>query len=182
MRKAIVALGLAILVGANYATLGQVQRFAVDGPKPPTLEALIDHSTDIVEVTIESAYPVIDQSPLITDFLIRVNRVVKGNLTSAQIVVPQFGGTIPGGRTAEPGMYSLMQPGERYILFLTSETRNLANRGVPRYQLAADNYGLAKIESSQVVWSRAMPETWKTTYRFQPDQLIAAIQARPPAR
>src|SRR6187549_2966043 len=69
----------------------------------------------LVEATVESAYPVIDRRPLTSDFLIRVNKVVKGNLTSNQIAVHQFGGTLQGGRIAEPMQYSIMVPGERYI-------------------------------------------------------------------
>ena len=180
MKRAIFTIGLVILVWSE--SVGQVVRFAIDGPKPPTLEALIDFSPIIVEATVESAFPVIDRRPLTSDFLIRVNKVVKGNLTSNQIAVHQFGGTL-GGRTADPGQYSLMLPGERYILFLIGNALpNLPDRGVPRYDLAASFYGLARIEGSQVTWSKGMPETWRTTYRLQPDQLITAIQTRSQTR
>ena len=175
---------LVILIATSQPVSGQVGRFSVDGPKPATLEALIDFSSVIVEATVESAYPVIDRPPEVTsDFLIRVNKVVKGNLTSNQIAVHQAGGTLPGGRIAEPMQYSIMVPGERYILFLDANPpATLPNRGVPRYLLAAGFYGLVKVEGNQVVWPKGIPEAWKTTYRFGPNDLIASIQARSQGR
>ena len=178
MKKTILTIGLAFLIGANLDAFAQVTRFYVDGPKPATLEDLVELSSIIVEATVETAYPVVDQPRPLSDFLIRVNRVIKGSLPSNQIAVAQFGGTKPDGRTFEPGMYALMAPGQRYILFLNIGQTNLPDRGVPRYELSADNYGLVRIEGSQVVWSKGMPETWKTKYRFQSDNLIAAITAQ----
>jgi hypothetical protein len=183
MRDEILLTALVILIATSQPVSAQVGRFWVDGPKPATLEALIDFSSVIIEATVESAYPVIDRPPVTSDFLIRVNKVVKGSLTSNQIAVHQTGGTLPGGRTAEPMQYSLMVPGERYILFLDANPpANLSNRGVPRYLLAAGFYGLVKVEGNQVVWPKGMPEAWKTTYRFGPNDLIASIQARSQGR
>jgi len=179
---AIAFLELAILIGSNHFVLGQ--RFHLDGPKPGTLEALIDHSSQIIEATVESSFPVFDRGtgPLMSDFLIRVDRVVKGTLPSKQIVVHQYGGTL-GGRVSEPAFYSMMQPGERYILFLRDSdsaafTATLPGRAVPRYFPSVDFYSLAKIDGGQVLWSKGMPDAWKAKYTMQPAQLIAAVQSR----
>jgi hypothetical protein len=180
---AVAIVGFAILTGsANQVVLGQ--RFHLDGPKPGTLDALIDHSSHVIEATVESSFPVIDRGsgPLVSDFLIRVDQVVKGTLTSRQIVVHQFGGTL-GGRVSEPAFYSLMQPGERYILFLRDSdsaafTASLPTRGVPRYFPSIDYYSVAKIEGGLVAWSKGMPDAWKANYAMQPAQLIAVVQSR----
>ena len=180
MRKhRILAIALTIFIGASQLVLGQTVRFAMDGPRPATLDALINFSSVIVEATVESAYPIVDQqSPglVYSDFSIRVNRVVKGSVASNQIAVHQAGGTVPGGKTAEPGGYSLMMPGERYILFLDANPPpGLPNRGLPRYMIAAGFHGLAKVEGGQIVWSKGMPEAWKKSYGLRADELIAVI-------
>jgi hypothetical protein len=179
---AIALLALATIAGPNHDVLGQ--RFHLDGPKPATLDALINHSSQIIEATVESSFPAIDRGtgPLMSDFLIRVDRVVKGALASKQIVVHQYGGTL-GGRVSEPAFYSMMQPGERYIVFLRDSdsaafTASLPTRSVPRYFPSVDYYSFAKIEGGQIVWSKGMPDAWKGNYAMQPAQLIAFIQSR----
>jgi len=77
----LLSIGLAILLGASQSALSQAVVFVIDGPKFATLGALIDYSSVIVEATVESV-TVINQPIPISEFVIRVNRVVKGSLAS----------------------------------------------------------------------------------------------------
>lgn len=91
---------------------------------PRSLKELCDSSTLIVEGTVRTALPARETSPRAfeTDVLIDVNIMLKGSNTIQQVLVSQRGGT-KGGLVVTPVQYSLLQPGEQYLLFLTEDQR-----------------------------------------------------------
>lgn len=86
-----------------------------------------------------------------TDAILRVRQVLKGPGSLRQVVISQKGGAV-GPYTELPSQYNLMQRGERYILFLTDETRpDLPDvDGIPRYALNGAWTGMFQIDKSGV--------------------------------
>ena len=84
---------------------------------PVTDAKLVDHSPLVVEVTVESKLPTVLDRP-VTDWLVVVERVLKGDLGTSKIVVRLPGGEAPDGR----GLYIWgtppLAPGRKAILFL----------------------------------------------------------------
>jgi hypothetical protein len=106
-----------------------------------TVEELTDASLVIANVTVQSVYPTTNLSEttiarIETDSLLKVTRVLKGNKSSPQLVVSQT-----GGGNLLPRQYSLFQPGEHCIVFLTrlinGPTR--PDRGIPRYNIVGNS-------------------------------------------
>jgi len=125
-RVFIVCIGVAILCAFHWTgqiIQGTPQRsyLAVDGVLPDSLQELCDKSEVIVDAQVRTVYPTQapadDARALITDSLIHVIRVVKGAGVPSDFVIAQMGGVLEG-RSIISSQFSLMQPSERYILFL----------------------------------------------------------------
>ncbi len=84
-----------------------------------------------------------------TDSILEVSRVLKGSESIPQVVISQKGGVV-GSYSELPIQYHLMQPAERYILFLADEARtDLPDvRGIPRYALNGSWTGLFRINEN----------------------------------
>jgi len=134
---------LILLVAIHGDVYGQRGRWGADGPPlPSTLKEMTGRGTElIVEVTVESVFPSIEVSGTpTTDAIMDVRRVLKGQSPGQRLTVAQLGGTL-NGQTELPPNYSLMKPGERYVLFLRNLGPNAVargvypDRGVPRFEI-----------------------------------------------
>jgi hypothetical protein len=157
------------------------------GNPPQTLEQLSDGATWIVDARVQSVFDAtqIANRYVETDAFLSVERVLKGTGLGQSIVVGQASGQVDGGIEVVSPQFSLMKPGERYILFLRSMEGSV-NGGQPRPQRSAPRYsiylvyvGLAKVEGEQTIWSSGMSSSWRNTYNGRNvADVIATILAR----
>ena len=84
-----------------------------------------------------------------TDFWIAVNRVLKGSVDTPRVVVSEMGGTF--GELHLIMNFPLLQPRERYFLFLYADKRPGVPPipGLPRYS-AEIFYGTYKVEAGKI--------------------------------
>jgi len=92
--------------------------------QPQSLKQLTDISSLIVEGVIDKVMPARGsaQTWIETDSVINIVQSLKGSAGGSQIVISQMGGKV-GNATSQPTQYSLVQPGERYILCLREDNR-----------------------------------------------------------
>lgn len=133
---------------------------------PDSLERLCDVSSLIVEGQVQSVFPASYPDPrnhtLETDAVVQVITVLKGNNPSKQIVLAQT-----GGRTRElvqePVAYSLMEPGERYFLFLygppAKDSLHQDRPGLQRYWITGIWAGLLRLQQGFVSTSHGVPDS-----------------------
>jgi hypothetical protein len=102
-------------------------------------------SSLIVEGVVEKVMPARGpgQTWIETDSVINIAQTFKGSTEGSAIAIAQMGGKA-GGATSQPTQYSLVQPGERYILFLSPDDRNAlpSVAGLKRYDVTAAWAGL----------------------------------------
>jgi hypothetical protein len=114
-------------------------------PQPQSLKQLTDMSSLIVEGVIEKVMPArgSGQTWIETDSVINIAQTLKGSAGGSQIVISQMGGKV-GDATSQPTQYSLVQPGERYILCLGEDNRTTVPSigGLKRYGVVAAWSGL----------------------------------------
>lgn len=102
---------------------------------PTSLKELCDSSTIIVEGIVQTTLTSRETSPgsLETDVVVAITQRFKGASNHDRIVVAQRGGTL-GNLDIRPTQYSIMQPGEHYLLFLIEDKRpNTPAVGLSRY-------------------------------------------------
>jgi len=127
---------------------------------PSSLAELIARASLIVEGLVDSStiparfYNTSDPASMETDIVFLVSKVYKGELTQKhfpRIVIAETGGTI-GKLTVESGQHTMMQQGQRYVLFLDPETRtNLPSvAGLPRYIVTCEWLGKFKNEHGKI--------------------------------
>jgi hypothetical protein len=146
--------------GSRSASLPPVPRGAgmliVDVlPVPQSLKQLSDMSSLIVEAVVEKVMPSrrgAGQTWLETDSVMSIAQTLRGSAGGSTIVVSQMGGR-SGAATDQPAQYSLVQPGERYILFLSSDDRNALPSvvGLKRYDVTAAWAGLLFVGSDGLI-------------------------------
>lgn len=135
---------------------------------PQSLQNLCDKSLVVVDAQVQSTFlPRIVGEMLETDVVLGVNQVLKGPAsirTAKQIVVTQIGGKY-GQFTQIPTQYPLMQPNERYILFLTDDTRqNRPDRGMPRQDITGTWVGMFRVDNEKVHPSQSpLQQTYEGT-------------------
>ncbi len=137
------------------------------GLLPRSIEELCDSSILIAEVYVQSVLSpregvrnlsgigILQEGSfpffrfLETDSILAVSRVLRGSESIRQVVISQKGGVV-GSYSELPIQYHLMQPAERYILFLADEARtDLPDvRGIPRYALNGSWTGLFRINEN----------------------------------
>ena len=162
-------------------------RFIVDPPplppalinKPP-LERLCDLSDLVIDGIVATSFP--SRSPsrgtLQTDFLISISLVVlKGPNTLRQVMVSQMGGTI-GDFHLVTDQYALMQPGERYILFLQNDNRPSTPRrpGIPPYYVTGGWAGLGRVLGDKVQLGTKAPRDLSSYDGAEVESLAIEIQ------
>jgi len=115
-------------------------------PVPQSLKQLVDMSSLIVEGVVEKVMPSrrgAGQTWIEIDSVIRIAQTWKGSAGGSTIVLSQMGGR-DGGAADQPTQYSIVQPGERYILFLSLDDRRAlpSVAGLKRYDVTAAWAGL----------------------------------------
>jgi len=112
-------------------------------PVPQSLKQLADMSSLIIEGVVEKVMPSrrAGQTWIETDSVIRIAQTFKGSVEGPTIVIAQMGGRVGED---QPTQYSLVQTGERYILFLSPDDRKALPpvEGLKRYDVAAAWAGL----------------------------------------
>jgi hypothetical protein len=128
--------------------------------KQPLLERLCDLSDLVIDALVTTSLPSRPPSrfTLQTDFLISITRVLKGPATLRQIMVSQMGGSI-GDFHLVTDRYALMQPGERYILFLQNDNRPSTPRtpGIPPYYVKRGWAGLGRVVDGKIQLGTTAP-------------------------
>jgi hypothetical protein len=124
-------------------------------PVPQSLKQLTDMSSLIIEGVVEKAIPSrrgAGQTWIETDSVIRIVQTLKGPVGDSTIVISQMGGKV-GDSTDQPTQYSLVQPGERYILFLSADDRNALPpvEGLKRYGVTAAWAGLLLVGTDGLI-------------------------------
>jgi len=153
------SMGLIGIVLRSEALTTQVQvgSRGPDGAAPlGTLKEICDRSPLIIEATVQSEFPAFEaqtsnstaRGPLVTDYVLNVNRVIKGLDPGKQIVIGQLGGTL-GGRKEVNDSEMPMAIGLRYILFLkTYAPKTWVLREIPRFTGAAPSASILLVDNS----------------------------------
>ena len=148
---------------------------------PEDVAYLSRSSEVVVDAMVERVSTRTQGHHLETDAVLRVKDVLKGSSGLSLIEVGERGGTLGNYREVSR-QYSVMQEGERYILFLKNElTSGLGNTEggqTRRYNLNRSYHGKFLIDVDQKVHvSPGMPSTLKEFDGVRADQLIAAVRS-----
>ena len=170
--------------GARGATATKCTFSVSLGAGPSSFDQLTNTSLVIAEATVQSIFPTTELEPLLaTDALLRIDRVQKGPNELHQIVVSQLGGVL-GDRKECTDQYagSLMEPGQRYLVFLTSEDPKRISRiperpGIPRYGINGVFAGLVLIDKDIMHLSPDLDFTRKYEGKSFAD-FLAEIEAK----
>jgi hypothetical protein len=123
-----------------------------------SLAGLIRAADVVIDGTVESVLPARQPSPtnLETDVRVAIWSVIKGPLASKEIMVSQMGGAV-GALKIVPQGYDLMQPGERYVLFLKRDMRPSTPQisGVPAYLVLGAWLGQIRVSNNVIDVSRS---------------------------
>lgn len=147
---------------------------------PQSLRELCDSSPLIVQAAVHSTFSPRNLGGLLeTDVVLLVTQVLKGATSVRQLVVAQRGGIL-GQYQELPVQYSLMQPGEQYIAFLTADRRtNVPERtGIPRHWISGEWVGLFRIDNGIVHLTSGTPKTLQDKFEgMNLEQAIAEIRS-----
>jgi hypothetical protein len=154
----------------------------------PPLERLCDSSDLVIDGLVTTGFP--SRSPsrgnLQTDFLISVTQVLKGPATLRQVIVSQMGGSV-GDFHLVTDRYALMQPGERYILFLKNDNRPSTPQrpGIPPYYVTRAWAGLGRVVDGKIQLGTTAPGELSAYEGVAAESLqseIATVVSRPVPR
>jgi hypothetical protein len=142
---------------------GTAQFISDLAPLPPNfhgemLEYLVRASNLIIAATVESSSAHVNGRHVETDVVLRIDAVIKGTATASRVLVAQLGGTIGEYRELTK-QYALMQPGERYILFLQDDRRNQ----LPPEPFDTRRYSITRL--------------WEGTFRIDDEQKVRLAPA-----
>lgn len=149
------------------------------GQIPTSMKALCNASSLIVDATIAKVFPPRETSPgsLETDALISIIRILKGP-PLRRLVISQRGG-FRGDLNVRPAQYSLVAPGQHYILFLTGDSRPKippAPEGLPRYLITGIWTGLFYFENGHMRVIADEPDRLRLAYQgLSVDQIVVQI-------
>jgi hypothetical protein len=134
---------------------GVVGQLIVDVlPVPQSLKQLTDMSSLIVEGVVEKVMPSRGDGNtwIETDSVINIAQTFKGSIGGSAIVIAQMGGEV-ADVTSQPTQYSLVQPGERFILFLSPDDRKAlpSIAGLKRYDVTAAWAGLLLVGADGLI-------------------------------
>jgi hypothetical protein len=150
------------------------------GDMPRSLKELSDLSALIVEGVVRERLPSRETSPraLETDAIIAVNSTLKGPL-QREVIISQRGGA-KGDLVVTPVQYDLVQPGERYILFLKHDQRPSIPQveGLPRYLVTGLWTGLFRFQEGRMQVSAGNVEPVLSKYEgLSVDQITSEIRS-----
>src|SRR6188768_3300690 len=169
----------AIVTTAALASTAQIRsRFNIDiAGLPESLKSLCERSTYIVDAHVISVFAATeDFSPKVfikleTDALISVDRVLKGDVASATLVISQLGG-IKDGTEVFSSQFDRFQTGQRYILFLSKPPemdRLHADRpGLQRHYIYAVYSGMLRVDEGKVYPNRGTPSQFQNAVFGKP--------------
>ena len=124
------------------------------GQVPTTFQELCTASSLIIEGTALKSLPARETSPgsLETDAVISVTKTLKGPVNVHQFVLAQRGGVTPNFSVL-PEQYTLVQPGEVYLMFLIEDNRlNIPDvGGIKRYLITGIWSGLFHLQGGRMV-------------------------------
>jgi hypothetical protein len=131
------------------------------GNRVSGLDQLVRESDLIIDATIGKVLKTIHMDPREPKFLetytqISVNKVIRGELPKGQqsLAINEFGGDLDGYHVVD-AQNSLVQPGERYILFLEvlKERKEfpVPDLGMPIYSVVGISDGKIKISEKETV-------------------------------
>ena len=133
---------------------GTAVMFVNQGPLPPSfsgdmLEYLCNSSPMIITGTVESSSVWVNGRALETDSVLRLDSIIKGTETASRVVVSQLGGTM-GEFKVVIEQYSLMKPGERYVLFRQVERRQIPpqHSNARRYAIRGTWEGMFRVDDA----------------------------------
>lgn len=138
--------------GEPFPTTGTADYIVTPNPKdiPATLKALVEMSALVIEGTVVRSLPSREPEPRIfhTDAVVQVDELIKGNVAARQILVSQLGGASIG-MSMRPVQYTLLEKGERYILFLKPEPSGLSGpvQGKDRFVVSGVWSGLFRSDN-----------------------------------
>ncbi|HEU0141645.1 MAG TPA: hypothetical protein VFQ79_18120 [Bryobacteraceae bacterium] len=146
-----------------------------------SLKDLAAASLLIVEGTVKATLPSRETSPraLETDAVIAVRRVLKGPADVREVVISQRGGS-RGGLVVMPAQYSLVQPGEHYVLFLTEDSRpDIPDvPGVRRYLVTGLWTGLFRFQEGKMHTDARKVDPLRAKYEgVSAEEIIEEVKA-----
>ena len=178
------------LKGSESLPSSGTSTLIVDAASSPTTLVRLTHSADLIvdaQVISVSSRQIAPSLPnLETDVLVGVSEVFKGDPSIRELVVTQSGGVLGQYREIS-AQYSLMQPGERYFLFLVKDTRTELPQieNFPRYGIRGVWSGMFRIDANgNVRVAPATAESLKRQVDGLPSTLVAALvktSMNPPA-
>jgi hypothetical protein len=148
---------------------------------PLSLKDLTNKAVAIVYGSISSVLPARETSPaaLETDAIVDVKTTFKGSQSDRLIVISQRGGSL-GKLFVTPKQYSLVRPGEEYLLFLVQDPRpNIpAVAGLKRYLVGGLWTGLLRFENGtlQPRPGRVPDRLWNEQAGRTLDQVIGDVR------
>lgn len=147
---------------------GQLFITPMPGQVPRSLKSLCDASALIVDATVQATLPTRETSPgsLETDAVVIVSDTLKGSGVVRSLVIAQRGGS-RNGHSSVPAQYSLLQPTERYILFLQEDRRMTAPEvpGSRRYLVTGIWSGLFRFEGNRMTVVTTTPDSLRKIYQ-----------------
>jgi len=153
---------------------------------PRDMDDVIRAADIIVDGTVITTFPSINLSPrepgqVETDSLIGVRQVIRGQITQAQIVLVESGGTQGQWKFVTRGN-PLVKPSERYILFLYADRRKEVPNGAGilpdqtvarRYVLSARFNGKAQVNEDGSV--RFIPAAMPKLHEYDAPNVAAFL-------
>jgi hypothetical protein len=121
-------------------------------PVPQSLKQLTDMSSLIIEGVVSKVMPERGDGREETDSVINIVQTFKGSAGGSAIVIAQS-----GGKGTDIVQYSLVEPGERYILFLLPDDRKAlpSVAGLKRYDVTAAWAGLLFVGADGLIHTDA---------------------------
>lgn len=167
--------------GEDPPIRGGGQLYITPLPKdiPRSLKHLYDMADVVVEGTVTSILAVRETGirSLETDAAVQVERTIKGPADLRSLVIAQRGGT-KGELSIQPMQYSLVEPGEKYLLFLNKDNRPNLPTTENRYVVTGVWSGLFPFHNGRMTLRTSQPDPLRKAYEgLTIDEIIREIKA-----
>ena len=123
-----------------------------------------------------------DPGDLETDAVFLVGTAIKGRIGGKEIVVSQRGGRRED-LVVTPAQYSMLEPGEEYILFLIENPKGAISREktLKHYWVVGAWYGLFPFESGRMRVKAQTPDAFRQAFEGMTiEQVIAELRKEIP--
>lgn len=169
--------------GDTRPVTGTGQLYITPNPKniPTSLKQLIDMSDVVIQGNVSSTLPSreVGIRSFETDALIKIDAVIKGPSDLRTVVVAQRGGA-KDGLVIAPAQYALLQPSEKYLLFLQEDSRrNLPEvTNAKRYTVTGIWSGLFLLQDGRMTIKTNQPDHLRKSFEGKTaEELVAEIRA-----